>query len=110
MTMNDSANRLRHVLHLTWTQLRRAVIAIVGASIVLVGMIMLVTPGPAFLVIPAGLAILAIEFVWARRVLRLSRVHARRLARRNLRVISSRTANRGFVQTELNCRHTASAR
>jgi hypothetical protein len=31
---------------------------------------MIVTPGPAILVIPAGLAVLATEFVWARRLLR----------------------------------------
>lgn len=31
---------------------------------------MIVTPGPAFVVIPVGLAILAVEFVWARRWLK----------------------------------------
>jgi len=37
--------------------------------VVLIGVAMLVLPGPAFLVIPAGLAILATEFVWARHLL-----------------------------------------
>jgi hypothetical protein len=31
---------------------------------------MIVTPGPALVLVPLGLAILAIEFAWARRVLR----------------------------------------
>lgn len=48
---------------------RRIAIFILGMTVVLVGVVMLVTPGPAFLIIPLGLAILATEFVWARRVL-----------------------------------------
>jgi tellurite resistance protein TerC len=34
---------------------------------------MLVLPGPAIIVIPAGLAILATEFAWARRLLHRAR-------------------------------------
>ncbi len=60
---------------------RRLVIATVGVSVILVGMIMVVTPGPAILVIPVGLAILAIEFAWARRLLRLFRVRTRQMIR-----------------------------
>ncbi len=33
------------------------------------GLVMLVTPGPAFVVIPIGLAMLALEFAWAERLL-----------------------------------------
>jgi uncharacterized protein (TIGR02611 family) len=36
----------------------------------LCGIIMLVTPGPGLVVIPIGLAILGLEFAWARRLLR----------------------------------------
>jgi tellurite resistance protein TerC len=50
-------------------QLRRIIIFIVGFTVVLIGLAMLVLPGPATIVIPAGLAILAIEFAWARRLL-----------------------------------------
>lgn len=60
---------------------RRLVIATVGATVVLVGAVMFFTPGPAVLVIPLGLAILALEFVWARRLLRLFRVRARQVSR-----------------------------
>lgn len=51
-------------------QIRRIFISLIGGTVVLVGVIMLVTPGPAFIVIPAGLGILAVEFVWARGLLK----------------------------------------
>lgn len=57
----------KRAVNLTYKTGRRIVIAVVGSSILLIGVVMLVTPGPAFIVIPIGLAILAIEFVWARR-------------------------------------------
>jgi tellurite resistance protein TerC len=57
-------------LHLTYKAARRIVIAVVGATVVLLGIVMIVTPGPALVVIPVGLAILAIEFTWARRWLK----------------------------------------
>jgi uncharacterized protein (TIGR02611 family) len=49
------------------TALKKTLVALAGGSLLLAGLAMLVLPGPAFLVIPAALAILAIEFVWARR-------------------------------------------
>lgn len=52
---------------------RRVVVAVVGTTILAVGVALLVLPGPAFLVIPIGLGILAIEFEWARRALRRAR-------------------------------------
>ena len=54
------------MIEMTYKLARRIVIAVVGVSVLLVGIVMLVTPGPAFVVIPAGLAILSIEFAWAR--------------------------------------------
>lgn len=53
----------------TFGSLRRAIILLVGSSVLLVGVVMIITPGPAILVIPAGLAILATEFLWARHLL-----------------------------------------
>lgn len=50
-------------------QIRRVAVAFVGGTVVAVGVAMLVLPGPAVLVIPAGLAILATEFHWAGRLL-----------------------------------------
>ena len=49
---------------------RRIVVTIVGITVLLVGVIMLVAPGPAIIVIPVGLAILGMEFAWARYWLR----------------------------------------
>ena len=57
-------------MNLPLRQLKKVVIVIIGGSVLLVGVIMIVTPGPAFIVIPSGLAILAIEFAWARRLLK----------------------------------------
>jgi tellurite resistance protein TerC len=45
---------------------KKCVVAIMGGTVLLIGIIMIVTPGPAVIVIPAGLAILATEFAWAR--------------------------------------------
>ena len=50
-----------------WRNARKVVVAVVGGTVLLVGVVMIVTPGPAILVIPMGLAILATEFVWAKR-------------------------------------------
>jgi len=50
--------------------LKRIIIAIIGGTVVLIGIAMIVLPGPAIVVIPAGLAILATEFIWAQRALR----------------------------------------
>jgi len=54
----------------TYRFARRVVIGLIGGTVLLAGTIMLVTPGPGLVVIPAGLAILAVEFAWARRWLR----------------------------------------
>lgn len=43
---------------------------IVGGAVVLIGVLLLFIPGPAFVVIPAGFGILALEFSWARRWMR----------------------------------------
>jgi uncharacterized protein (TIGR02611 family) len=47
----------------------RALYIVVGFTVLLIGLIMLVTPGPAFVVIPFGLALLSLEFAWAERLL-----------------------------------------
>jgi uncharacterized protein (TIGR02611 family) len=51
-------------------QARRLAVAIVGFTVMLLGVVMLVTPGPGWLMILLGLGILGVEFVWARRLLR----------------------------------------
>jgi tellurite resistance protein TerC len=57
------------VLIETLRQARRVIVAVVGFTIVLLGIAMIVMPGPGWLVILAGLSILSGEFLWARRLL-----------------------------------------
>jgi tellurite resistance protein TerC len=56
--------------------LRKIAVVVFGTSVLAIGVLMLVLPGPAFVVIPAGLSILALEFVWARRWLVRVQRHA----------------------------------
>jgi uncharacterized protein (TIGR02611 family) len=53
----------------TVEQVRRVFLIIAGFTLLLAGVIMLVTPGPGLLVIFLGLGLLAAEFVWARRLM-----------------------------------------
>ncbi|MBV6416698.1 MAG: hypothetical protein CMLOHMNK_01306 [Steroidobacteraceae bacterium] len=62
-----------HPLHVPYKWARRIVITVTGFTVLLVGLAMIVLPGPAFVVIPAGLAILGLEFAWARHSLRALR-------------------------------------
>ena len=71
-------------------RVRKVVYSIVGISVIVIGIVMIVLPGPAVIVIPLGLAILAGEYAWARRVLRRGRVFVgRRLRRRKAAPIVS---------------------
>ena len=60
---------LGRTLITTLRQARRLVVIVVGFTVLLIGIAMLVLPGPAVVVIPIGLTILATEFVWAARLL-----------------------------------------
>lgn len=57
---------------------RKIVVAVVGGTVLALGMAMIVLPGPAIVVIPIGLAILGTEFIWARRLLGRMKQEARR--------------------------------
>lgn len=50
-------------------QVRRLVIAVIGFTVLAIGLVMVVLPGPALLVIPVALGILATEFVWAKNLI-----------------------------------------
>lgn len=54
----------------TLQQAKRIIKIVVGFTILIIGLVMLALPGPAVAVIPAGLGILATEFVWARKLLK----------------------------------------
>lgn len=86
---------IHKVVHLTYKTARRIAVLAVGSTVVVLGVIMLVTPGPGLIVIPIGLAILGLEFAWARIWLRKvrqsisnqsSRNHAHRAERHRERL------------------------
>lgn len=54
--------------------IRKLVYTVIGVTVLLIGLAMIVLPGPAIVVIPLGLAILGSEFAWARRIIRRGRV------------------------------------
>src|SRR4051812_26420196 len=56
-------------------------VAVVGTLVIAVGVVLLPLPGPGWLVILAGLALLAMEFAWARRLLHFTRAQLRRWTR-----------------------------
>ncbi len=59
--------RVKQTWTITYRAARRVAISIIGATVVLLGVAMLVLPGPGLLTIIGGLAILALEFAFARR-------------------------------------------
>ncbi|MGH9166791.1 MAG: PGPGW domain-containing protein [Acidimicrobiia bacterium] len=61
---------------------RRLVVAVLGGTIVLVGLALLVLPGPGLLFIAAGLALLGTEFVWARSLMSKIRRQSQRVKER----------------------------
>ncbi len=80
---------IKKAVHLTYKAARRVVIGLVGATVLLIGLVMIVTPGPAIVIIPVGLAILSIEFTWARSWLRRLR---RSISNRNSNDLDRRAA------------------
>ena len=56
----------------------RLIVFVFGMTVLLIGIALIVLPGPAFVVIPVGLAILATEFAWARRWLQVLRRSVRK--------------------------------
>ena len=59
---------LRRTITYKWA--RRIVVAVIGGSVLLIGVVMIVLPGPAIIVVPLGLGILGLEFGLARLWLR----------------------------------------
>jgi uncharacterized protein (TIGR02611 family) len=57
---------IQKTINVTYRAARRIAIAVLGSTVLVLGIVMIVAPGPALIVIPIGLAILGIEFAWAR--------------------------------------------
>ena len=71
---------LRRTITYKWA--RRIVVAVIGTTVLVIGVAMVVLPGPAIIVIPLGLGILGLEFAWARFWLRRLRETATNVVNR----------------------------
>ena len=69
MTWRTPFRTARAGFQLVPAPLRKGIVAVMGGTIVLIGIAMIVLPGPAFIVIPVGLGLLATKFAWARRAM-----------------------------------------
>lgn len=65
--LSPLADEIEELVITTYRQARKVVILVLGSSVLLLGVAMIILPGPAVIVVPLGLSILAAEFVWARR-------------------------------------------
>jgi len=72
----------RHPLFRPYKIAKRIAIGVVGGTVLALGLVMMVTPGPGIPAILAGLGILAIEFAWARSWLRKAKAKADAVAAR----------------------------
>lgn len=75
--------------------IRKVLAASVGVVTLLVGVALLVLPGPGIAVVLLGLAILATEFTWARRSMHHVKKHGSRVTQKVSRARGSITAKRG---------------
>lgn len=57
------------MIYKTIKKIKRLFIIIFGFTILIIGLALIILPGPAFIVIPIGLSILATEFIWAKNLL-----------------------------------------
>jgi tellurite resistance protein TerC len=60
---------MKHIVIHTAQRAKRRFIIVIGFTVLAIGIAMIVLPGPAIVVIPIGLALLATEFIWARKLL-----------------------------------------
>jgi len=85
------------LMRFIWRSSKRAAVFVLGASLLVVGFIMFVTPGPGIVLVVAGLAILATEFAWAEHLLDKAKEQAARAGESAQRVpgVSAATAAAG---------------
>jgi len=70
---------VRETIVMTYEMGRKGVVGFVGTTVALIGVAMLVLPGPGLIVLPLGLAILGAEFTFARRWLGQLKLHSQRV-------------------------------
>ncbi|MER5771212.1 TIGR02611 family protein [Streptomyces sp. NPDC001985] len=86
--------KARRTLHLSW----QVGVFVVGLAVVSAGVAMLVLPGPGWVVIFAGMAIWATEFVWAQLVLRWTK---RKVSEAAQRALDPRVRRRNIILTSV---------
>lgn len=86
--------KARRMLHLSW----QVGVFVVGLAVVVAGVIMLPLPGPGWLVIFAGMAIWATEFVWAQLVLRWTK---RKVTEATQRALDPKVRRRNIILTTI---------
>ena len=74
---------MKHFVFRTLGQAKRLIVTVIGFTILAAGIAMIVLPGPAVVVIPIGLAILATEFIWARKLLDTVKERIKRMRKGN---------------------------
>ena len=74
---------MKHLVIKTLGQAKRLVIIVIGFTVLGAGIAMIVLPGPAIVVIPIGLAILATEFIWAKKLLATVKERIERIRKGN---------------------------
>lgn len=67
---------MRHLIDLSLKQARRVVVTVIGVTVLIIGIVFIPLPGPGLVGIFAGVAILATEFVWAKRLLKRMKAKA----------------------------------
>lgn len=60
---------INNTINIALRHAKRVIVTVVGFTVLFLGIAMIALPGPAIVVIPLGLAILAGEFVWAKKLL-----------------------------------------
>lgn len=81
--------------------MKRFFIALIGGTILLLGVVLLVLPGPGLPIIAVGIGILATEFLWARHALRQARGAVAKAGRRNRLMFWFHRLLRKFVHRDL---------
>lgn len=72
-----------------WPVGRKIAVAVMGGTIILIGIVMLVAPGPGTVLIPIGLLVLASEFAWARWLLHRGKKMVKNIKRKLETILES---------------------
>ncbi|MGH2829824.1 MAG: PGPGW domain-containing protein [Actinomycetota bacterium] len=78
----SGGGQFRNVVRFIGRSSKRVGVSIAGFALLAAGIAMLVFPGPGLLVVVLGFAVLATEYVWARRALDFAKDKAKKARRR----------------------------